>query len=112
MARTNGDGAWETKDIPASVRKEVRERDGSICRCCGRWSDQLCLHHIEFRSQGGLHVPGNLISLGWTPGDDCHLTKAHGPNAREWRELFLAVIEQPGVTAFQLRRWSRRREGN
>lgn len=66
------------------------------------------MHHIVFRSQGGLDVPSNLITIGWLPGHDCHLPIAHGPQARMWREIFLGIAERPGITAFQVRRWNAR----
>jgi len=94
--------------VPADVRDFVLERDGSCCRVCGRYVETPALHHIVFRSQGGLDVPSNLITIGWVPWHDCHLQIAHGPQARSWREIFLAIAERPGVTALQAQRWLRR----
>ena len=94
--------------VPADVRDLVIERDGSCCRVCGRYVEHPALHHIVFKSQGGLDVPSNLITIGWLPGHDCHLPIAHGRNARSWREIFLAIAERPGVTALQVRRWNAR----
>lgn len=92
--------------VPAGVREHVLERDGHCCRVCGRWVEMPALHHIVFRSQGGLDVPSNLITIGWLPGHDCHLTIAHGANARSWREVFLSIADKhPGVTALQWQRW-------
>lgn len=93
-------------DIPAAVRREVLERDGSCCRICGRYVPTPALHHIVFRSHGGLHVPENLVVVGWLPGHDCHLTVAHGPEAGLFRPLLQACTGMPGVTALALRRWS------
>lgn len=92
--------------VPTEVRDLVVERDGSCCRACGRYVEYPALHHIVFRSQGGLDVPSNLITIGWMPGHDCHLTVAHGVQARMWREIFLAIAERPGITALQVRRWN------
>lgn len=92
-------------DVPAAVRALVVERDNSQCRCCGRWVEHPALHHVVFRSQGGLHVPGNLVVVGWYGDHDCHLRYAHGAMAPLFRELLLGVIDVPGVTAFQWRRW-------
>lgn len=91
--------------VPSDVREFVLERDGSCCRVCGRYVDQPALHHIKFRSQGGLDVPSNLITIGWVPWHDCHLPVAHGRNARSWREIFLAIADRPGITAYQAKRW-------
>ena len=105
----------EHDDVPASVRAEVIERDGSSCRICGRYVQTPGLHHIMFRSQGGrrtpsgLHMPDNLVVVGWLPGHDCHLTRAHGPRAMTFRAALTAVVEQPGVTALQLIRWAEKR---
>lgn len=93
--------------VPTGVRDYVLERDASCCRVCGRYVETPALHHIVFRSQGGLDVPSNLITIGWLPGHDCHLPIAHGAQAGMWREVFLAIAGQPGITAFQARRWAR-----
>src|SRR4051812_3575757 len=66
--------------VAADVRDAVIERDGQCCRVCGQWVEYPALHHIVFRSQGGLDVPSNLITIGWLPGHDCHLPIAHGPD--------------------------------
>lgn len=47
--------------IPPAVREEVMQRDGG-CRFCGTRTG-LHVHHIIYRSQGGKHVPDNLIVL-------------------------------------------------
>lgn len=91
--------------VPADVREHVLERDGQCCRVCGKWVEYPALHHIVYRSQGGLDVPSNLITIGWLFDHDCHLKVAHGPRARMWRDIFLAIAERPGVTALQWRRW-------
>lgn len=48
--------------IPFSVRAQVRRRDHERCRMCGT-SDNLQVHHITYRSQGGSDDPTNLITL-------------------------------------------------
>lgn len=92
--------------VPADVREHVIERDGSCCRVCGRHVEYPALHHIVYRSQGGLDIPSNLVTIGWLPGHDCHLPIAHGPKARTVRDLLLAIAERPGVTALQVARWN------
>lgn len=105
----------EHDDVPPEVRREVIERDGSCCRICGRFTDAPGLHHIMFRSQGhsrtpeGLHVPSNLVVVGWTPGHECHLRFAHGPRALAFRAALTAVVDHPGLTALQLLRWEQER---
>ncbi len=91
--------------VPAPIRRAVIDRDEHCCRICGVWVAQPGLHHIVFRSQGGLDVVENLIVVGWQPGHDCHLTIAHGPEARTYRPLLQMAARTPGVTALQLKRW-------
>lgn len=49
------------QSIPEVVRRRVLARDGQRCRWCG--SEEVQLHHIEFRSEGGAHVETNLVAL-------------------------------------------------
>lgn len=91
--------------VSGDVRDFVLERDAHCCRVCGQYVQEPALHHVTFRSQGGLDVPDNLITIGWTPWHDCHLQIAHGPQARMWRDIFFQVIQTPGATALQVRRW-------
>lgn len=97
--------------VPSEVRGLVIERDGSCCRMCGRFCSYPALHHVVYRSQGGLDIPGNLVVIGQEYDHDCHLPFAHGPQARMWREYLLAAIELPGRSALQLRRWTERPVG-
>ena len=94
----------ETEGVPKAVRQQVYERDGGCCRVCGRWVDTPGLHHVRYRSEGGLDVVENLITIGWTPGHDCHLPVVHA-DKRLWQPILLAVLEAPGVTARQMLRW-------
>lgn len=93
--------------VPDAVRHQVIDRDEHCCRICGQWVAAPGLHHIVFRSQGGLDVIENLVVVGWQPGHDCHLPVAHGPQARMWRPLLQIAAQTPGVTALQLARWSK-----
>ncbi len=93
--------------VPPKVRKAVIERDSSCCRVCGRYVENPGLHHIVYRSSGGLDVAENLVVVGWLPGHDCHLPIAHGPRSRLFRELLLQCAGDPSVTALQLARWQR-----
>lgn len=96
--------------VPQAVRLEVISRDGQCCRVCGRWVEQPGLHHIDYRSQGGLHVPENLITVGWLPGHDCHIPVVHS-NKRLWQPVLKQLVLTPGVTGRQLLRWYAAREG-
>lgn len=103
----DGDGRNETLSVPDSVRAEVMERDGNICRFCGGYVEHPALHHIRYRSEGGRNVPENLISLHWMYAPRCH-EKIHSLK-RLWQPLGLQVVKTPGVTMLQLERWQRTR---
>lgn len=92
--------------VPTDVRDFVIERDGQCCRVCGVYVEYPALHHVEYRSQGGLDVPSNLVVVGWTPGHDCHLQIVHA-NKRLWQPIMQAAAVTPGVTGLQILRWSR-----
>lgn len=57
-------------DIPRAVRLLAAERDAGWCIRCGKPSRQL--HHRQLRSQGGRHVPENLITLCGSGTQLCH----------------------------------------
>lgn len=97
--------------VPSDVREYVIDRDGSACRVCGRYVETPALHHIVYRSQGGLDLPSNLVTIGWLPGHDCHLAIVHR-SKRIWQPILLEVVEHPGVTAFAWRRWAQTRPGS
>lgn len=87
-------------DIPPASRRAVRERDGSMCRSCGRWNDALHLHHLVHRSQErNNHAPDNLITLCYR----CHKV-AHAHPAT-MRPALQEVLTLPGTTALQWLRW-------
>lgn len=90
--------------VPSEVRDLVIDRDASCCRVCGRYVEYPHLHHVLFRSQGGLDTPSNLVTIGGSFGHDCHLTIAHGRESLTWRRYLLQAIDNPGVTAVALRR--------
>lgn len=64
----------------ARTRKWAYERDGGLCVLCGAMATEV--HHIEFRSHGGLSNLSNLACL----CRDYH-TKAHGSDAKQIREI-------------------------
>ena len=64
----------------ARTRKWAYERDKGLCVLCGAMATEV--HHIEFRSHGGLSNLSNLACL----CRDCH-TKAHGVDAKKIREV-------------------------
>lgn len=48
--------------IPGSVRDRVRRRDDDKCQWCGSLQD-LQIHHVRYRSEGGPDHQKNLITL-------------------------------------------------
>lgn len=46
-----------------NVKLYVKERDKYTCQICHKKVDNLEIHHIKPRSQGGSNRPGNLITL-------------------------------------------------
>lgn len=94
--------------VASHVRDFVVERDNGCCRICGRPAEvdgHFALHHIVFRSHGGLDVPSNLITIGDAPWHDCHHRFPHGRDARIWRPILLAIADRPAITGLQARRW-------
>jgi len=55
------------RPTPPALRRKILARDGYRCRHCQR-SGRLHVHHVEYRSQGGSSVEGNLAAL----CDRCH----------------------------------------
>lgn len=94
----------EHDDVPIAVRLECYERDNQCCRVCGRYADTPGLHHVVYRSAGGKHTVDNLVTIGWTPGHDCHVPVVHA-DSRLWRPILQQVLLTPGVNARQLLRW-------
>ena len=90
--------------VPTDVREQVLDRDGSCCRVCGRYVEYPALHHIRYRSEGGPDSLDNLVTVGWLPGHDCHLSVVHA-NKRLWQPILLRTVESPGMTGYQVGRW-------
>lgn len=97
-------GLERDQPVKGRLREDVIERDGSSCRVCGRYVEWPALHHIEYRSEGGLDVVENLVTVGWQPGHDCHLSVVHA-NKRLWQPILKVIVATPGVTGMQIRRW-------
>jgi hypothetical protein len=74
MIESTNEEYSHTQDIPKAVREAVLKRDNYRCRRCGK-EDNLTLHHVIPRGQGGKHVEDNLVTVCWMP---CHsLLEAH-----------------------------------
>ena len=57
-----------------ALEQHVLERDGWRCQQCGR-REQLQVHHLRFRSQGGSDEEANLITLCAECHEDMHRSK-------------------------------------
>lgn len=77
--RSNG------RQIPSEVRRRVLDRDGRRCRFCNT-KENLHLHHIVYRSQGGPDEDWNLITLCLEHHDKVHSSK------RTWMPVLRAYI--------------------
>lgn len=53
-----------TNPIPGPMRRLIAKRDGNRDRGTGQGGRRFNLHHRRLRSQGGLHVAEDLVSLG------------------------------------------------
>ncbi|MEO6157152.1 MAG: HNH endonuclease signature motif containing protein [Ilumatobacteraceae bacterium] len=101
-----GDAKWETGQIPPALRAEVLARDGGVCRFCGAVPESPAMHHVRYRSEGGLNVLENLITVHWMFAPRCH-EKIHANKGR-WQEIGLYVAKNPGLTMLQVERWQGR----
>lgn len=71
--------------LPGTCRDRVRKRDDGRCRWCG--TDQnVQIHHVRYRSQGGPDTPKNLISI----CADCH-ELAHS-NKRKYQPVLFTWL--------------------
>ena len=50
------------KAVSKELRKMILERDKHQCVCCGNTED-LQIHHKQYRSKGGTDDPDNLVTL-------------------------------------------------
>lgn len=102
----DGDARWETGELSRALREEVLERDQGHCRVCGGVPESPAIHHVRYRSEGGLNVVENLITVHWMYWPRCH-ERMHS-NKRLYQRLGLVAAVRPGVTVLQLMRWERR----
>jgi hypothetical protein len=64
LGNVDGERARAVQDVTPATRTFVLARDRNRCRVPGcRSAQNLEVHHIVHREQGGSHEPGNLVSL-------------------------------------------------
>jgi 5-methylcytosine-specific restriction endonuclease McrA len=90
------------KFLAADVRSTVLARDGNRCRCCST-NGGLHVHHVDYRSQGGLDVEHNLITLCFSCHEMVHSDK------RRFQPLLRGVVwltySGRRVSVYQFERW-------
>jgi 5-methylcytosine-specific restriction endonuclease McrA len=69
---TSGRQSTQARSEAALLRLKILERDNWRCQFCGARSN-LQVHHIVFRSHGGIDSEENLI----TACADCHQSLHH-----------------------------------
>ena len=70
-------------NIPLKVKKIVWERDNHKCIYCGRYVLQDCANaHFIKRSQGGLGIPENIVTL----CSECHYQEDFGQDTKVYEE--------------------------
>lgn len=98
--------------LPGTCRDRVKRRDSSRCRWCGT-TDEVQIHHVRYRSEGGPDTPRNLISICAT----CHALahsnkKKYQPILLTW--LWLYYVKEREVTVpavFRLVQWTQNEQG-
>lgn len=103
QAKRNFRAKKKKQDIPDKVRKAVLKRDRNRCRFC-RTADALHLHHVVYRSSGGLHVEHNLITL-----CNRHHSEVHSDKKRYQPlclgVLWLSMVDNKHITIPQFERF-------
>ena len=71
-------------DITQGVKRIVWARDNESCVCCGKWvpMDYANAHFIK-RSQGGLGIPENIVTL----CPKCHWQEDFGLNTKIYEDI-------------------------
>lgn len=75
-------------EIKPKVRHEVEERDKHQCIFCGSFYARGEGHYIA-RSQGGLGIPQNLITV----CRKCHGEMDNGMNTKRYRDIARAYLK-------------------
>ena len=74
-------------DIPPRVKKAVFERDEGCCVWCGKQGEPNA--HFIPRSQGGLGIEENILTLDW----GCHLKYDQSTDRPKMRAFFKEYLK-------------------
>lgn len=98
--KVNREKKWTTNNggrrLPGTCRDRVKRRDSETCRWC-HTTDDVQIHHVRYRSEGGPDTPRNLISLCGACHERAHSNKRkYQPVLLLW--LWLYYVEENEVT--------------
>lgn len=74
-------------EIPPKVKEAVFERDGGACVWCAKRGDPVA-HYIP-RSQGGLGIEENTLTLCWS----CHLRFDQSTEREKMQDFFKRYLK-------------------
>lgn len=90
LNRTKKSERTKACSIPESVKLEVWNRDNHQCVFCKKTVPHRCANsHIIPRSQGGLGIPENIITV----CPECHHEQDNGKNTEYYDKLAKLYIE-------------------
>ena len=70
-------------EISQKTKKVVWDRDNNRCVYCGKYVPMACANaHFIKRSQGGLGIPENIVTL----CPECHYQEDHGLNTQLYED--------------------------
>ena len=76
-------------EISQKTKKVVWDRDNNRCVYCGKYVPMACANaHFIKRSQGGLGIPENIVTL----CPECHYQEDHGLNTQLYIEKYLKNV--------------------
>lgn len=74
-------------EIPRMVKEAVYKRDGEACVWCGKHGHPNA--HFIARSQGGLGIPENILTLCW----ECHIKYDQTTDRPKMRDYFKEYLK-------------------
>ena len=78
-------------DITKALRQTVALRDNGRCIYCGKVVPIACSNaHFIKRSQGGLGIPENIVTL----CPECHYEEDFGQNCKEYEDFIEEYLKE------------------